>query len=79
MTKRPYFNKSIAELEQLLNGHTEDAEICELLRHELSHRTTKRAQKLIEQLANLTATPSVHSKADIDDHEFNPGNKTAQR
>lgn len=57
MTDHPYFNKTIAELEQLFQQHSDDYELRELLRNELSYRTTKRALKLSEQLGGLVITP----------------------
>ncbi len=54
MIDRPYFNKSIIELERLFQQHSDDSEMCALLRHELSHRTTKRAIKLIEQMGGAS-------------------------
>ena len=53
--------------------NSEDAEVCELLRRELSYRTTKRAQKLTEQLtdANSSSTTTQVDNAPNRDEQYN--------
>lgn len=48
--KRPYFNKSIVELEQTYRANTNNPAVCQALLDELSHRNTKRAQILYSKI-----------------------------
>lgn len=51
MTSRPYFNKSIDDLETIFTTSPDDAAVCQTILNELGHRTTPRAQKLREEIA----------------------------
>ncbi|MEM8636949.1 MAG: hypothetical protein AAGF33_18435 [Pseudomonadota bacterium] len=44
--RRPYFNKSIEELEQIYDAKADDPAVCQILLEELSHRNTQRARSL---------------------------------
>ena len=46
MAARPYFKKSIVELEKAYQTHQNDPDFCKTLLDELSHRSTQRAQHL---------------------------------
>jgi hypothetical protein len=50
---RPYFNKSLAELQQLFESHSGDDSVLEKLLHELSARKKSPAKRLQEQVSNL--------------------------
>lgn len=55
MQARPFFNKSIADLENLFKSSKNDHETLDSLQNELDHRNTQRALKLKRLVANEVA------------------------
>jgi hypothetical protein len=58
---RPFFNNSIAELEQIFGQRADDPNFRKQLREELSHRTTPRAARLKKRLGALEKPTSTSS------------------
>lgn len=54
MKNRPYFNKSIKELEKIFKNNQTNEEILKLLQHELNNRTVPRALALKRQVLSAT-------------------------
>lgn len=63
---RPYLNCSIEDLEHRFAEHRGDMAVLQLLLEELPHRTTKRARRLMAQVA---AALAEHSPEDDEPHE----------
>lgn len=60
---RPFFNSTIAELEQMFEQRSNEPQFREQLHEELAHRTTQRAERLKKRLIALEeSTPHVYSK-----------------
>lgn len=53
MAYRPFFKTSMAELEQKFEKESKDPEFRRLLREELQHRTTQKAERLKKRLAAI--------------------------
>lgn len=63
MKSRPFFNKSIVELETAYKNNNADESFCRTLLSELGHRTTQRAQMLKNKIvAGKKVTPAFTSK-----------------
>jgi len=56
MTSRPYFNKSIKELEEIFESNRNDAETLNRLIHELGFRSTQRALALKKEVQAATSS-----------------------
>jgi len=73
MAERPFFKKTIEELEQMYALNRDDAKMVKHLLRELKHRKTQRAQKLkaliVEgdkpPLWNTPADPALYSSDDF--------------
>lgn len=63
MKKRPFIQKSIAELEKLFRENAAEMAVIAALEHELKHRSTNRAARLMEQVRGRKAQDVVQSKA----------------
>ncbi len=63
MAYRPFFKISIDELEKKFEQESGDPNFCKLLREELQHRTTQRAERLKKRLAVAEETAQKASKA----------------
>jgi hypothetical protein len=62
MTSRPYFNKSIFELEALFDDKNQDQSILSELKQELAHRHVKRAGNLAAKIDEaLSKNPTLTS------------------
>jgi AAA domain len=57
--KRPYFNKSIEDLETLSKRADQDQQLCRQLVEELNHRSTKRASELLARMEVLARKVAV--------------------
>lgn len=64
---RPFFNRSIAELEQMFEQRSGDPQFRKQLHDELAYRTTQRAERLKKQLTALEeSTAHVSSKKAVE-------------
>ena len=62
--QRPYFKKSIKELEALFAQSDRDPTILDLLKSELRHRSTQRAQALAKKVSAAgSATKPIETQA----------------
>lgn len=61
MTKRPYFNNRIDELEKIFRSSQSDLKLLEELSYELQFRNTVRAKKLFKDITKILSGCSVDS------------------
>ncbi len=65
---RPFFNNSIAELEQMFEQRSNEPQFRKLLHEELAYRTTQRSERLKKRLIALDeSTSHVSSKKIVED------------
>lgn len=57
MSNRPYFQKSINELEALFSEQSSNAAVLADLERELVHRTTQRAKTLKDKVSKTSKSP----------------------
>lgn len=62
-TDRPFFNKSIVDLERTFRDGSADEKVLLALKHELTFRSTPRAQRLRDRVSKTLEEPALLSKA----------------
>ncbi len=65
--KRPFFNKSITDLEGAYKDGYKNPDLLKILLDELNHRSTKRSDKLKQQIKNAISENNLHKRVDIKD------------
>ena len=78
MAQRPYFNKSIKELEALFAQSDRNPTILDLLQSELCHRSTQRAQALAKKVSAVgSAAKPIGTQAQPASREARPAGRPA--